>query len=68
MYVAPKIIENYQDFSIPTFKIILSSVFYPLDVMYAFANPNLNSNLRYNRYFWNIFNICLDAINWTSLF
>ena len=48
--------------------IILSSLFRPLDHIYAFANEYLNSNLRYNRCFWNIFNIWFDAINWTSLF
>ena len=31
--------------------IILSSVFRPLDIIFAFANEYLNSNLRYNRKF-----------------
>ena len=47
--------------------IILSSVFRPLDIIYSFVNEYLNSKLRYNRYFWKIFNIFLGAIYWTKI-
>ena len=47
----PKIIENYQDFFYSNL-IILSSMFRPLNIIYAFANEYLNSNLllKYFRY------------------
>ena len=44
--------------------IILSSVFRPYD--FINTDEYLNPNFRVNRWFWNMFNICLDATIWTS--